>query len=218
MNVKKGTSRLLLGALVLIFVSACASRPGPQPDANEEGAPPITAQTQPYEIGIGDTISINVWRNPELSQTIVVRPDGYISMPLMGDVLANGRRPEELAGTIDQALRSVIRTPEVTVMVTNPASAEFLNLVRVTGQVNSPTAIPFKQGMRVMDVVLRAGGVSDYGAGDRATLSREVSGEYRSYRVNLEAILSRGDMSTNYVLQPNDVISVPEKAVWRGEF
>lgn len=218
MNVKKGMSRVLLGALVLVLVSACASRPGPQPSANDKNAPPITAQTQPYEIGIGDTITVNVWRNPELSQTIIVRPDGYISMPLMGDVLADGRQPEELAATIDQALRSVIRTPEVTVMVTNPASAEYLNLVRVTGQVNSPTSIPFKQGMRVMDVVLQAGGVSDYGAGDRATLSRLVGSEYRSYPVNLEAIFSRGDMTTNFVLQPNDVITVPEKAVWRGEF
>lgn len=218
MNVKKGMSQVLLGALVLVLVSACASRPGPQPDADDENAPPITAQTQPYEIGVGDTITVNVWRNPELSQTIVVRPDGYISMPLMGDVLADGQRPEALAATIDQALRSVIRTPEVTVMVSNPASAEYLNLVRVTGQVNSPTSIPFKQGMRVMDVVLLAGGVSDYGAGDRATLNRRVSGDYRSFRIDLEAIFTRGDMATNFVLQPDDVISVPGKSFWRGEF
>lgn len=217
MSLHYGFNRALLGALILLLVSACASRPAPQPDANAADTPPMTAEVRPYEIGIGDTISINVWRNPELSQSIVVRPDGYISMPLMGDVLADGQRPEALAETIDEALRSVIRTPEVTVMVTSPASAEYLNLVRVTGQVNAPTSIPFKQGMRVMDVVLQAGGVSDYGAGNRASLNRRVDDEYRSYRVDLEAIFARGDMSTNFLLQPDDVITVPEKTVWRGE-
>jgi len=222
MNAAKGMVRVLVGALISIAVtvtlSGCASQPGPAPGANDENAPPMSTQVQPYEIGVGDTISVNVWRNPELSQTIIVRPDGYISMPLMGDVLADGQRPEALAATIDQSLRSVIRTPEVTVMVTNPASSEYLNLVRVTGQVNAPTSIPFKQGMRVMDVVLQAGGVSDYGAGSRATLNRRVGADYRSYAIDLEAIFSRGDMSTNFLLQPDDVITVPEKSVWRGEF
>jgi polysaccharide export outer membrane protein len=210
------TAIVAVGALLL---AGCASNgAAPPTSASNEGAPPLTYETEPYLIGIGDTININVWRNPELSQSIIVRPDGYISMPLMGDVLADGKRPEALADTIDSALQSVIRSPEVTVMVTSPASAEYLNLVRVTGEVNSPVSIPYKQGMRVMDVVLRAGGVSEYGAGGRAKLNRRVNGQYQAFEVDLNAIFDDGDMSSNYLLQVDDVITVPEKSAWRGEF
>lgn len=208
----------IVAGLVLSIAGCASNGAAPPTSPSNEGAPPMKAQAEPYLIGIGDTIAINVWRNPELSQSIIVRPDGYISMPLMGDVLANGESPEQLADTIDRALQSVIRSPEVTVMVTNPASAEYLNLVRVTGEVNSPVSISYKQGMRVMDVVLRAGGVSEYGAASRARLNRRVNGEYRAFNVDLKAIFDDGDMSTNYLLQVDDVITVPEKSAWRGEF
>ncbi len=201
--------------LVVLGLSGCAglfSSEKPQ-------KPPTTDSTaEPYVIGVGDTVSIHVWRNPELSQSIVVRPDGFISMPLMGDLKADGKQPEQLAAQINQALSQVIRTPEVTVMVTNPASAEYLNRIRVTGQVGSPISVPYKQGMTVMDVVLQAGGVSDFGAAQRTILLREVEGAYREYPVDLDAILNDGNMATNYRLQPGDVISVPKKRLFRGEF
>ncbi|EMP55593.1 Amylovoran export outer membrane protein AmsH [Marinobacter santoriniensis NKSG1] len=174
-------------------------------------------QPEPYLIGIGDTISIHVWRNPELSQSIVVRPDGYISMPLMGDVKADGKEPEALASEISVALGEYIRTPEVTVMVTNPSSKEFRNRVRITGQVATPQSVSFQPGMTVLDLVLMAGGVTDFAADDRAVMHRKVDGEYKSYRLDLEAMITDGDMSTNYALQPGDVISVPRKQLFRGE-
>lgn len=183
-------------------------------------APPPSADAtaEPYRIGVGDVLAINVWRNEELSRNFGVRPDGYISMPLMGDIKAAGRRPEELAAEIDEAISSVIRNPEVTVMVTNPASQDYRNRVRATGQVGKPTSISYKPGMTVIDLILEAGGISDFGAGNRATLRRKVNGEYKLYAVRLGDILEDGDMSTNFELIPGDVVSVPEKSLLRGEF
>jgi len=208
-------STLLRAGLIAVlglFVTACSGLPPSAeiPPASELGA-------EPYEIGVGDTISIHVWRNPELGQSIVVRPDGFISMPLMGDVKAEGKEPEQLAAEISDTLGEFIRTPEVTVMVTSPLSKEFRNRIRVTGQVASPQSVAFQQGMTVLDVVLMAGGVTDFAADDRAVLHRQINGEYQSFALDLEAILTDGDMSTNHRLQPGDVISVPRKQLFRGE-
>jgi len=199
-------------AVLGAFITACSGLP-----SSSEMPSVSELQPEPYEIGVGDTIAVHVWRNPELNQTIVVRPDGYISMPLMGDVKAEGKRPEELATEINSSLSEFIRTPEVTVMVTNPLSKEFRNRIRVTGQVASPLSIAFQPGMTVLDVILLAGGVTDFAADSRAVLHREVNGKYQSYSLDLEAILVDGDMRTNHALQPGDVISVPRKQLFRGE-
>lgn len=201
-----------LVAILGLFITACSSLP---PSA--EMPPSSELETEPYEIGVGDTIAIHVWRNPELGQSIVVRPDGFISMPLMGDVKAEGKEPEVLAAEINEALGEYIRTPEVTIMVTNPLSKEFRNRVRVTGQVAAPQSVAFQPGMTVLDVVLMAGGVTDFAADNRASLHRMIDGEYQSFGLDLEAIFTDGDMSTNHSLQPGDVISVPRKQLFRGE-
>lgn len=201
-----------VAAVFMLILTGCSGLPSStEMPAHSELKP------EPYRIGIGDTISIHVWRNPELGQSIVVRPDGFISMPLMGDVKAEGKEPEALASEISVALGEYIRTPEVTIMVTSPASKEFRNRIRITGQVASPQSVAFQPGMTVLDIVLMAGGVTDFGAGARATLHRESGGEYKSYSLDLDAILSDGDMRTNHVLQPGDVISVPRKQLFRGE-
>jgi polysaccharide export outer membrane protein len=199
-------------AVLSSFIAACSGLP-----SSSEMPPVSELQPEPYEIGVGDTISIHVWRNPELNQSIVVRPDGFISMPLMGDVKAEGKKPEALAAEINDTLGEFIRTPEVTVMVTNPLSKEFRNRIRVTGQVVSPLSVAFQPGMTVLDVVLLAGGVTDFAADSRAVLHREIDGKYQSFNLDLEAILVDGDMRTNHPLQPGDVISVPRKQLFRGE-
>lgn len=202
------------GLIVLLsmILGACSGLP------SSEDMPPISKlEADPYEIGVGDTVSIHVWRNPELSQSIVVRPDGFISMPLMGDVRAEGKKPEQMAAEISNALGEYVRTPEVTVMVDDPLSKEFRNRVRITGQVGAPQSVAFQQGMTVLDVVLMAGGVTDFAADSRAVLHRQVEGEYKSYSLDLEGILTDGDMRTNRSLQPGDVISVPRKQLFRGE-
>jgi len=201
-----------LVAVLGLVITACTGLP-----SSAEMPPASELDAEPYEIGVGDTISVHVWRNPELGQSIVVRPDGFISMPLMGDVEAEGKRPEDLASEISDTLGEFIRTPEVTVMVTSPVSKEFRNRIRVTGQVASPQSVAFQPGMTVLDVVLMAGGVTDFSADSRAVLHRKINGEYQSFGLNLEAIFTDGDMSTNHDLQPGDVITVPRKQLFRGE-
>lgn len=199
-------------ALFALVLAGCSGLP-----SSAEMPPSSEMEVKAYEIGVGDTITVHVWRNPELNQSIVVRPDGFISMPLMGDVEADGKRPEELAAEVGTALSEYIRTPEVSVMVTSPASKEFRNRLRITGQVASPQSVAFQPGMTVLDLVLMAGGVTDFAADGRAVLHRQVDGEYKSYGLDLGAIFTEGDMQTNHALQPGDVISVPRKQLFRGE-
>jgi polysaccharide export outer membrane protein len=194
------------------MLTACAGMP-------EGGNNPPVAMAEPedYRIGVGDTISVHVWRNPELTRSIVVRPDGNISMPLMGDVDAEGMRPEELADEITVGLSELIRNPEVTVVVDSPVSAEYRNRVRITGQVGQPISVPYRQGMTVLDLVLEAGGLTPFAAGDRAVMHRQTGEEYKSFDLDVEAILEDGNMRTNYTVQPGDVVSVPRKSLLRGE-
>lgn len=204
--------RASLIVMLGLFISACSGLP-----SSAEMPPASELESERYEIGVGDTVAVHVWRNPELGQSIVVRPDGFISLPLMGDVKAEGKMPEQLASEISDTLGEYIRTPEVTVMVTNPMSKEFRNRIRVTGQVASPQSVAFQPGMTVLDVVLMAGGVTDFAADGRAVLHRQIDGEYQSFGLDLRAILTDGDMRTNHSLQPGDVISVPRKQLFRGE-
>lgn len=210
MNLKQLRSIWLLALATLL--AACSGIP-----AGGNNPPATTMTPEPYRIGVGDTVSIHVWRNPELSTTIAVRPDGYISMPLMGDVSAEGMEPEALAAEIRTGLSEVIRSPEVTVMVNSPVSAEYRSRVRITGQVASQQSLPYRQGMTVLDLVLQAGGLTEFAAGNRATLHRHTGREYESFDLNIQAILEDGDMRTNYAVQPGDVISVPRKRLLRGE-
>ena len=201
----------LLAVIALVFVG-CSGVP-----SSDTMPPASEIESDAYEIGVGDTVDVHVWRNPELGQSIVVRPDGYISLPLMGDVKAEGKRPETLASEITVALSEYIRTPEVSVMVRNPVSKEFRNRVRITGQVLSQQSVAFQPGMTVLDLVLMAGGPTDFAAEGRATLLRVIDGEYQTFGLDLGAILKDGNMSQNHVLQPGDVISVPRKQLFRGE-
>jgi len=205
-------TRLGLISLLVFILGGCSGLP-----ASSEMPPVSEMDQESYQIGVGDTVQVHVWRNPELSQSIVVRPDGFISMPLMGDVRAEGKEPEALAAEISTTIGEYIRTPEVTVMVVNPISKEFRNRIRITGQVEQPQSIAFQPGMTVLDLVLIAGGVTDFAAASRAVLHREIDGQYKSFSLDLRAILSDGEMRTNHILQPGDVISVPRKQLFRGE-
>ncbi len=210
-------NRLFLHCLLVTaaLLSGCATFKGT--DVSSE-KPVITFRASAYVIGKSDQLLIDVWRNPELTRSITVRPDGYITMPLMGDVLADGKEPEELALLISNGLKSIIKNPEVTVTVQNPASIEYIYRVRAMGEVNQPISIRFVEGMTIMDLALAAGGASPYGAEKRAILSRLTAKGYVDYRVDLRAILDKGDTSTNYILQPTDILTIPEKSLWRGEF
>jgi polysaccharide export outer membrane protein len=195
---------VLMTSLMLFGVAACTTSPPPP-------AAPIAAPVfaDEYRIGVGDALSINVWRNEDLSVQVPVRPDGKVSVPLAGDVMVGNKTPEEVAADITERLATFIRDPYVTVIVTTMGSDEYRSRVRVTGAVNEPVSLPYRQGMTVLDVVLEAGGITEFASAGRATLfTRE--GERK--KVDLDRILNRGDMSTNYSLSPGDVITVPERA------
>jgi len=166
-----------------------------------------------YQIGVDDMVKVSVWRNPDLDITVPVRPDGMITVPLVGDVLAGGRTPAEVAADIQSKLAAYVREPLVAVILTELRSHEYLSRVRVTGAVRQPISIPYRQGMTVLDAVLAAGGVNEFAASDRSDLYRKIGDDTRSYQVRLDRILNRGDLSTNFKVAPGDVITVPERAL-----
>ncbi len=164
-----------------------------------------------YKIGVGDSVGIHVWRNPDLSTNVPVRPDGYISMPLLGDIKASGLRPEELAAMIEKRLSAFLKDPRVSVIMQGLSSNEYINRVRVTGAVNRPTSIPFREGMTVLDLVLDTGGINQFAAANKTKIYRKVGGKTQVLEVQLEDILEKADLSTNYAIMPGDVVTVPER-------
>ncbi len=175
--------------------------------AAEAPVTPITGSAD-YLIGPGDTLQVFVWRNPDLTVTVPVRPDGKISTPLVEDMLAVGKTPSGLARDIEKALAVYVKSPQVNVIVTVPASA--FSQVKVIGQVLHPQALPYRSGMTVLDAVLAVGGLSQFAAGNRAHLVRNVDGKSQEFKVRLEALVNDGDMKQNLSLQPGDVLVVPE--------
>lgn len=201
--------RISILILVILSLGACASsEPITQPGDSDFATPDVEVET--YIIGVGDVLSVHVWDNPDLSLSVPVRPDGFISMPLIGDVTASGLNAESLAANITVALETQLRNPQVTVIVNQVNSAEYMTRVRVTGAVGAQRSIPYARGMSVLDAILEAGSLSPTAAGNRATLLRQVNGEMIRMELRLDDILNRGRLETNYPLRPGDVISVPE--------
>jgi len=204
------TMRLLTLLFLTATLVACA---GPRGPLSEEDRPPeAQASAAPeFRLGTGDVLSVSVWKNPDLSVRVPVRPDGYISVPLVGDVLAGGRTPAEIATDTERKLTQFIRTPKVSVIIEEIPSAEFQNRVRVVGGVAEPKSISHRDGMTVIDLVLEAGGVNEFASPNAAKLYRTVDGVARVYDVYLNDILSEGLLDTNYPLVPGDVITIPER-------
>lgn len=198
-------SRILF-PLVFLLLTACAAAPKEEP---VDGPRIVTEET--YRIGADDRLQISVWRNPELSVAVPVRPDGMISVPLIGDVKAGGKAPEQVAKEIQSRLATFIRDPNVTVILTDLRSHEFLSRVRVTGAVRAPRSMPFRQGMTVLDAVLEAGGVNDFAAPNRSKLYRKSKDKAEVIDIDLGNILYKGNLGTNERLIPGDVITVPER-------
>jgi len=164
-----------------------------------------------YHIGVDDRVQVSVWHNPDLSATVPVRPDGKISLPLVGDVAAGGRAPTDVAADVKQKLEAYVRDPQVAVIVTELRSHEYLSRVRVTGAVRQPVSVPYRQGMTVLDAVLAAGGPTDFAASDKSELYRKEGAGTHAYDVHLGRIMHKGDLATNLAVQPGDIITVPER-------
>lgn len=162
-----------------------------------------------YLIGPGDTISINVWRNPEVSQVVPVRPDGKISTPLVEDLPASGKTTTQLARDIEQVLGKFLQQPVVTVIVTGFVGP-YSEQVRVIGQAAKPQALPYRQGMSVMDVLIAVGGLAEFAAGNRASIVRTMDGKQHKIAVRLDDLIKKGDISANTPVRPGDVLVIPE--------
>lgn len=200
--------QISLSYLLLMGLTGCANV-GTGASDGVAAAPDIVIDE--YRIGADDEIEVNVWKNPELSVSMPVRPDGKISIPLIGDVQAGGRTPAEVAAEIRQRLSEYVRDPNVTVILTELRNNEYVSRIRVTGAVQTPSSLAHRQGMTVLDAVLQAGGVNEFAAPGRARLYRKVGSETKVYPVDLRGILNEGKLATNYELQPGDIITVPER-------
>jgi polysaccharide export outer membrane protein len=189
---------MALGATLV----ACSS--GKYPPAPAAAATPDYL----YVIGPLDTVNIVVWRNPELSMSVPVRPDGRISTPLVEDLPALGRNPAALARELEKALSKYIRDPVVTVIVGNfvgPSSEQ----IRIVGEAARPQAVPYRQNMTLLDVIIVAGGLTDFADGNKTVLVRG-SEQGKSYSVRLGDLVRRGDISANVDVRPGDILIIPQ--------
>lgn len=195
-------ARWLLAISGLILLSACAGqRYAPAPaTAGAEG--------YSYVIGPGDTLGITVWRNPELSTTVPVRPDGKISTPLVEDLQAIGKDPSTLARDIEKALAKYIRDPVVTVVVSNFVGP-YSEQIRVIGEAAKPQILAYRQKMTLLDVMIAVGGLTDFADGNAATILRTADAN-KQYSVRLKDLVKRGDVSANVEMRPGDVLIIPQ--------
>jgi len=162
-----------------------------------------------YQIGPGDTLQVYVWRNPDISVTVPVRPDGYISTPLVEDIKAVNKTPSQLARDIEKRLAKYIRDPVVTVIVTNFVGT-YSKQIRVIGEAAKPQALPYRDNMTLLDVMIAVGGLTDFAAGNSAKLIRKVGGKTVEIPVRLKDLLQDGDISANMRVLPGDILLIPQ--------
>ena len=193
----------LLASVVLALAAGCANAPARPPAPVQADLP-----AQRYLIGPLDTLNIVVWRNPELSATVTVRPDGYISTPLVDDLRAAGRNPSELRQEIEQALSKFIRDPAVSIIVSG-FQGVYASQIRIVGEATRPQAVPYRQDMTLLDVMIQVGGITDFADGNGAVLIRGAAGG-RQYSLRLKDLLKRGDISANVAVLPGDIVIVPQ--------
>jgi polysaccharide export outer membrane protein len=193
--------RLFASLAASLLLVGCATKYPPAPRE---------AQTADYEyiIGPGDSVHIIVWRNPELTMAVPVRPDGKVTAPLIDDMPAQGKTSTALARDMEKALAKYIREPVVTIVVTTfvgPSSEQ----IRVIGEAAKPQALPFRKNLTVLDVMIAVGGLTPFADGNHATISRGAEGG-KSYTVRLQDLVIRGDISANVEMRPGDILIIPQ--------
>ncbi len=201
------THFLVLAAAVAL--AGCAGAPGTSGQRAGAVPPPTTGDSYEYVIGPGDELQLFVWKNPELSTTTHVRPDGKISLPLIEDIQAAGRTPTSLGREIRDRLADFVHDPVVTVM---PISfvGPFDQQVRVIGEAAKPQAFAYRANMSVLDVMIAVGGLTDFAAGNRAIIVRKVEGRDVSVGVRLDSLIRDGDMSANVPMAAGDILIIPQ--------
>lgn len=198
-------ARGLAACALVVLAGACATGgnyPPAPPKAEIRGAPD-------YLIGPGDTLSIQVWRNPEVSTTVTVRPDGKFNSPLVDDIVAANKTPTQLERDLEKHLAKFIQDPIVTVMVTG-FSGPYSQQIRVIGQAAKPQALQYRERMSLMDVMIAVGGITDFAAGNKATIVRTYGGKQQQFSVRLEDLIRGGDITANVEMMPGDILIIPE--------
>lgn len=194
-------ARFLLGAVVASSLVGCASSLPP--------APPLAADAEyNYVLGAGDSVNIVVWRNPELSMSVPIRPDGKITTPLVEDLVAQGKDTSTLARDIEKELAKFIREPVVTVIATSFAGP-YSEQIRVVGEASEPRILPYNQKMTLLDVMIAVGGLTEFADGNSATILRTGEGN-KQYSVRIKDLIKRGDVSANVEMRPGDVLIIPQ--------
>jgi polysaccharide export outer membrane protein len=196
-------STIALVAASTLAMGGCATHALPAPTDAQVAANPD------YLIGPGDSINIIVWRNPEVSMSVPVRPDGKITTPLVEDLPASGKTSTELARDIEKALAKFIQQPVVTVVVSSFVGT-YGEQIRVIGQAARPQALPYRRDMSLMDVMIAVGGTTEFAAGNRASLVRTVDGKQQKFNVRIDDLVKDGDISANVPVRPGDVLIIPE--------
>lgn len=171
--------------------------------------PATASETMPYLIGPGDQLQVSVWHNAELSAAVPVRPDGRISTPLVHDIMAAGRTPEDLGHDIETRLKKYVTDPIVTVIISNFVGP-YDQQIRIVGEATTPKAIPYQAHMTLLDAMIAAGGMTPYASGNRTKIVRKVDGRDVETTVRLTDLLKGGDLSANTELRPGDIIIIPQ--------
>jgi polysaccharide export outer membrane protein len=193
----------------MLLVASCSAEKT-LPTVNLAPSPASYASASDYRIGPGDVLDIVVWHNSDLTSHAPVRPDGRVSMPLVGDILAAGKTPMNLADEIKEKLKPYIKDPLVTVTLTQfvgPVARQ----IRVIGEAVQPRAIPYSTNMTLLDVMIAVGGLTRYADGDRAVVVRVVNGAQQTYHVHLDGLIRDGDVTQNVAVQPGDIIIIPQR-------
>ena len=201
--IKSFTGIIWLGVFLLVL-SGCATKYPPL-----EGGPAPAQVTPDYIIGAGDTIEIFVWRNPELSSGVTVRPDGKITTPLVEDVPASGKTPTQLARDMEKELSVYVKNPVVTVMV-GGFVGPYEEQIRVVGQASNPQALPYRDQMTLLDLIIAVGGLTEFADGNKSIIVRVIDGEWQQFGVRIDDLVNGADISANTYMLPGDILIVPE--------
>lgn len=197
-----GSVGRVLASLTFALLAGCASN-------NFPPAPPAAAMDDySYIIGAGDSLSIQVWRNPELSMSVPVRPDGKIAAPLVDEMVVQGKTSVQVARDVEKQLSKYVRDPVVTVIVTSFVGP-YSEQIRVVGEAARPQFLPYKQKMTLLDVMIAVGGLTDFASGNSATILRTAEGN-KQYAVRLKDLIKRGDVSANVEMRPGDILIIPQ--------
>jgi polysaccharide export outer membrane protein len=200
----RAVGRSIAAAWLAICCAGCGGAP-----VQTGGAQPADEVRTEYLIGPGDMLQVFVFNHPELSVTVPVRPDGYVSTPLVEDIAAVGKTPTALARDVESMLAEYVRSPTVNIIVT-AFQGEYQQQVRVVGQAANPQALSYRNGMTLLDVMIAVGGLTEFASGNRAKLIRQTTTGPVELSVKLRDLLNDGDIDANMPVQPGDVIVVPE--------